>query len=187
MNAIKLSSKLANPIVVDFNNNYAYFSQEAINSDTLSLNYYEAYHDVDFWKDLTSRERSFLFYRLATSVTNLDHFVQRGGKVLINNQNASKSILQNTEKTPHDQLMQSINSQFQTMISTIKSLNWKISTNHQITTCTYRPSQHQVIINRQQLPYTVATQAVNINDVKELQGLTQIAKSISKINHKFEA
>ena len=177
---------LPKTISLKIHGQFIYFTPELINNETINLNYYRYQSDEEFWTNLTSRQRNYILFNLPKQVNTINRFVQRGGKIEINHQNVTKPLLANQVKTPDEAIMQSVNSQMQTLTQTIKSYQWRITTQHKVMTLTNATNTIKATIDQTKVPYTLKIiNTATIDDPKSLYGLSQLAKAIAKINNKL--
>ena len=186
INASKTMQSLPKTISLKIHGQFIYFTPELINNETINLNYYRYQSDEEFWTNLTSRQRNYILFNLPKQVNTINRFVQRGGKIEINHQNVTKPLLANQVKTPDEAIMQSVNSQMQTLTQTIKSYQWRITTQHKVMTLTNATNTIKATIDQTKVPYTLKIiNTATIDDPKSLYGLSQLAKAIAKINNKL--
>lgn len=177
---------LPKTISLKLHGQFIYFTPELINTQTINLDYYRYQSNEEFWTDLTSRQRNYILFNLPKQVNTINHFIQRGGKIEIDHQNVTKSLLANQVKTPDEAIMQSVNSQMQTLTQTIKSYQWQITTHHKVITLTNAENTIKATIDQTKVPYTLKIiNTATIDDPKSLYGLSQLAKTVAKINNKL--
>lgn len=186
INAAKTIQSLPKTISLKVHGQFIYFTPELINDKTINLDYHRYQSNEGFWTDLTSRQRNYILFSLPKQVDTINHFVQRGGKIEIDHQNVTKSLLANQVKTPDEAIMQSVNSQMQTLTQTIKSYQWHITTHHKVMTLTNAQNTIKATVDQTKVPYTLKIiNTAMINDPKSLYGLSQLAKTVAKINNKL--
>ena len=186
INASKTIQSLPKTISLKIHGQFIYFTPELINNQTINLNYYRYQSNEEFWTDLTSRQRNYILFSLPKQVNTINHFIQRGGKIEIDHQNVTKSLLANQVKTPDEAIMQSVNSQMQTLTQTIKSYQWHITTQHKVITLTNAKNTIKATVDQTKVPYSLKIiNTATIDDPKSLYGLSQLAKAIAKINNKL--
>ena len=186
INANKTIQSLPKTISLKVHGQFIYFTPELIDHQTINLDYYRYQSNEEFWTDLTSRQRNYILFSLPKQVNTLNHFIQRGGQIEIDQQNITKSLLANQVKTPDEAIMQSVNSQIQTLAQTIKSYQWKITTHHRVMTLTNAENTIKATVDQTKIPYTLTiTNTAMISDPKSLYGLSQLAKAVAKINNKL--
>ena len=186
INATKTIQSLPKTISLKIHGQFIYFTPELIDHQTINLDYYRYQSNEEFWTDLTSRQRNYILFSLPKQVNVINHFIQRGGQIEIDQQNITKSLLANQVKTPDEAIMQSVNSQIQTLAQTIKSYQWKITTHHRVMTLTNAENTIKATVDQTKIPYTLTiTNTAMINDPKSLYGLSQLAKAVAKINNKL--
>ena len=186
VNAAKTIQSLPKTISLKIHGQFIYFTPELINDETINLDYYRYKSNEEFWTDLTSRQRNYILFSLPKKVDTINHFVQRGGKIEIDHQNVTNSLLANQVKTPDEAIMQSVNSQMQTLTQTIKSYQWQITTQHKVITLTNAQNTIKATVDQTKMPYTLKIiNTATINDPKSLYGLSQLAKVVAKINNKL--
>lgn len=186
INAAKTIQSLPKTISLKIHGKFIYFTPKLINDQTINLDYYRYQSNEEFWTDLTSRQRNYILFKLPKKVDTINHFVQRGGKIEIDHQNVTKSLLANQVKTPDEEIMQSVNSQMQTLTQTIKSYQWQITTQQKVITFTNAKNTIKATVDQTKVPYTLKIiNTATINDPKSLYGLSQLAKAVAKINNKL--
>ena len=186
INANKTIQSLPKTISLKIHGQFVYFTPELIDNQTINLDYYRYQSNEEFWTDLTSRQRNYILFSLPKQVNVINHFIQRGGQIEIDQQNVTKSLLANQVKTPDEAIMQSVNSQIQTLAQTIKSYQWKITTHHRVMTLTNAENTIKATVDQTEVPYTLTiNNTATINDPKSLYGLSQLAKAVAKINNKL--
>ena len=186
INANKTIQSLPKTISLKVHGQFIYFTPELIDHQTINLDYYRYQSNEEFWTDLTSRQRNYILFSLPKQVNTINHFIQRGGQIEIDQQNITKSLLANQVKTPDEAIMQSVNSQIQTLAQTIKSYQWKITTHHRVMTLTNAENTIKATVDQTKIPYTLTiTNTAMISDPKSLYGLSQLAKAVAKINNKL--
>ena len=186
INTAKTMRSLPKTISLKIHGQFIYFTPELIDTQTINLDYYRYQSNEEFWTDLTSRQRNYILFNLPKQVNTINHFIQRGGKIEIDHQNVTKSLLANQVKTPDEAIMQSVNSQMQTLTQTIKSYQWQITTHHKVITLTNAENTIKATVDQTKAPYTLTiTNTAMINDPKSLYGLSQLAKAVAKINNKL--
>ena len=186
INATKTLPSLPKTISLKIHGQFIYFTAELIDNQTINLDYYRYQSNEEFWTDLTSRQRNYILFNLPKQVNTINHFVQRGGKIEIDHQNVTKSLLANQVKTPDEAIMQSVNSQMQTLTQTIKSYQWQITTHHKVMTLTNAKNTIKATVDQTKVPYTLTiNNTATINDPQSLYGLSQLAKAVAKINNKL--
>ena len=186
INAAKTIQSLPKTISLKTHGQFIYFTPELINDETINLDYYRYQSNEEFLTDLTSRQRNYILFNLPKQVSTINHFIQRGGKIEIDHQNITKSLLSNQIKTPDEAIMQSVNSQMQTLTQTIKSYQWHITTQHKVMTLTNAKNTIKATVDQSKVPYTLKIiNTATINDPKSLYGLSQLAKAVAKINNKL--
>lgn len=186
INAAKTIKSLPKTISLKVHGQFIYFTPKLINDKTINLDYNRYQSNEGFWTDLTSRQRNYILFSLPKQVDTINHFVQRGGKIEIDHQNVTKSLLANQVKTPDEAIMQSVNSQMQTLTQTIKSYQWQITTHHKVMILTNAQNTIKATIDQTKVPYTLTIiNTATINDPKSLYGLSQLAKAVAKINNKL--
>ena len=186
INVTKTIQSLPKTISLKIHGQFIYFTPELIDHQTINLDYYRYQSNEEFWTDLTSRQRNYILFNLPKQVNTINHFIQRGGKIEIDHQNVTKSLLANQVKTLDEAIMQSVNSQMQTLTQTIKSYQWQITTHHKVITLTNAENTIKATVDQTKVPYTLAiTNTATINDPQSLYGLSQLAKAVAKINNKL--
>ena len=186
INATKTIQSLPKTISLKIHGQFIYFTPELIDHQTINLDYYRYQSNEEFWTDLTSRQRNYILFSLPKQVNVINHFIQRGGQIEIDQQNVTKSLLANQVKTPDEAIMQSVNSQMQTLAQTIKSYQWQITTHHKVMTLTNAENTIKATVDQTEVPYTLTiNNTATINDPKSLYGLSQLAKAVAKINNKL--
>lgn len=186
INAAKTIQSLPKTISLKIHGKFIYFTPKLINDQTINLDYYRYQSNEEFWTDLTSRQRNYILFKLPKKVDTINHFLQRGGKIEIDHQNVTKSLLANQVKTPDEAIMQSVNSQIQTLTQTIKSYQWQITTQQKVITFTNAKNTIKATVDQTKMPYTLKIiNTATINDPKSLYGLSQLAKAVAKINNKL--
>lgn len=186
INAAKAMQSLPKTISLKIHGQFIYFTPELINDKTINLDYYRYQSNEEFWTDLTSRQRNYILFSLPKQVNTINHFIQRGGKIEIDHQNVTKSLLANQVKNPDEAIMQSVNSQMQTLTQTIKSYQWHITIQHKVITLINDKNTIKATVDQTKVPYTLKIiNTATIDDPKSLYGLSQLTKAVAKINNKL--